>query len=114
LRTPSAVPVKRRGTLTVTFSPATSSWKSMCRMLRLNGWRWISRISVRAVRPVHVELDHGASRRDRAEQALDLARVDGERLRITAVAIDDPGHLTGLSKLPGDARAPLVANRCVQ
>jgi hypothetical protein len=42
---------RRAGTRTVTFSPATSSWKSMCTSDRLTGWRWISRMRARTVEP---------------------------------------------------------------
>ena len=50
-RTPMDVPVITIGMLTVTNSPATSSWKSTWMMARLTGWRWMSRMSVRDMVP---------------------------------------------------------------
>jgi ribose-phosphate pyrophosphokinase len=47
---------------------------------------------------VERELDHCAFGRDPVEQLLELAGVDGQRLRITAVAIDDRGYLALLAK----------------
>ena len=110
LRTPSAVPVKRSGMLTVIFSPATSSWKSMWTMLRLTGWRWISRISVLRDLAFDAQLDDRAAGGELAEELFDFAGVDRERLRIAAVAVDDGRDGASLTNLAGDARAALGAD----
>ena len=65
----------------------------------------------RAVVPSTRELDDGAAAEICVEQLLDVARVERERLRLAAVAVDDRRDLAGLAKLARDARAALVRER---
>ena len=83
-------------------------------MWRLNGWRWISRISVLDVVPPTVSSMTVLA----AEiwlSSLSISRVlIDERLRLAAVAVDDGGNRAGLAKLARDAGAAFGAGRGVQ
>ena len=83
-------------------------------MLRLNGWRWISRISVFATLPSTLSSMTVLPAENWLQELLDFARVDRERLRLAAVAVDDGRELAGLAKLARDARAALGAGRRVE
>src|SRR5205823_14825795 len=54
------------------------------------------------------QLDDSARGGDAVEQLLELARVDGERLRLAAVTVDDRGDLPALPQLARDAGSPIA------
>src|SRR5207237_319431 len=57
---------------------------------------------------------HGATGADALEQLRELAGVDGERLRLTTVAIDNRGNLPALPELARDTGSPIAARLGVE
>src|SRR5687767_12680922 len=56
-----------------------------------------------------VELDDGRPRRDRAEQLLELARIEGERRGLAMVTVDDARDAKACAQLAGGTLAGLRA-----
>ncbi len=66
----------------------------------------------RADRPsIDAKFDDGTTRRDLAQQTVDGAGLQRERLRLTIVTVDDRGNAAVAAKRAGDALAGGVAKR---
>ena len=62
-------------------------------------------MSVRATVRADLQLEDRGVGGDAVEHALELALVEGDRLRLAVMSVDDAGDLLGGAELAGGARA---------